>query len=76
MRGVTIACLNSSGNTHERRDIFTSSVIGVIRISRQSLTKKVGQGSREQDLVGLAVIILRTSSVDTFSNAENLGMTL
>ena len=38
------------------------------RISRQSLTRKVGHGSSRQDFVGEFLIILLISSLDTGSN--------
>ena len=42
-------------------------VIGVIRMSAQSLTSEVGNGSRSHDSVGDDFRILRMSSSDTGS---------
>ena len=50
--GVTWACLKKLGHVPCAREALIIEVMGVIRISRNSRTRKVGQGSREHDLVG------------------------
>ena len=50
--GVTWACLKKLGHVPCAREALITEVMGVIRISRNSRTRKVGQGSREHDLVG------------------------
>ena len=45
-------------------------VIGVIRMSAQSLTSEVGIGSRSHDLVGDDFRILKMSSSDTCSKED------
>ena len=45
-------------------------VIGVIRMSAQSLTSEVGIGSRSHDLVGDDFRILKMSSSDTGSKED------
>ena len=40
-------------------------------MSTHSLTRKVGQGSREHDFVGLALRILQTLSHETLLKDEN-----
>ena len=47
-------------------------VIGVIRMSAQSLTSEVGIGSRSHDLVGDDFRILRMSSSDTRSKEDRV----
>ena len=42
------------------RDALIIEVMGVMRISRYSRTRKVGQGSREHDLAGESIMILVT----------------
>ena len=42
-------------------------------ISRQSLTRKVGQGSRRQDFVGEFLITFAISSGETSSNLKSPG---
>ena len=50
--GDTMACLNARGKHPSLRDKLMICVIGLIKVSRQSIARKVGQGSREHDLHG------------------------
>ena len=52
MRGVTTADLNPSGTSPSSNDWFTSLVIEGNRMSMQSLTRNVGNGSNKHDLDG------------------------
>lgn len=56
--------LNSAGKIPS--EMFTTDVIGVRRTLMQIFTRKVGSGSRSQDLIGAAMIlsIQRISSSD------------
>ena len=61
------------GTSPSVREQLTSLVTEGWRISKHSLTRKVGHGSRRQDLVGDLVITFRTSSSETDLNRSNLG---
>ena len=67
------ASLNAAGKMPSERDKLMRLVIGVIKISINSMTRKVGQGSRQQDLGGEDLIILSTSSSPTGENTSNLA---
>ena len=51
-------------------EALTIEVMGVIRMSRKSRTKKVGQGSREHDILGEFMMILETWFSVTVENVE------
>ena len=70
--GVTTAFLKSAGTTPSDREQLTSLVIEGTRMSRHSLTKKVGHGSNRQDLVG-DFIAFWISSSETSLNESKLG---
>ena len=42
-------------------------------MSKKSMTRKVGQGSREHDLIGEFLMILDTSSSETEEKEERIG---
>ena len=71
--GVTTALLKPSGTAPSNKEQFTSFVIEGSSISRQSLTRKVGQGSRRQDFVGEFLITFTISSGETSSNLTSPG---
>ena len=71
--GVTWACLKKLGHVPCAREVLIIEVMGVIRISRNSRTRKVGQGSREHDLVGESSMILVTCSSVTAEKEANVG---
>ena len=48
------------GQLPSRSDALITDVIGVMRISKNSITRNVGQGSSEQDLLGEFLMILAT----------------
>ena len=58
--GVTWACLEKLGHFPCLREALIIEVMGVMRISRYSRTRKVGQGSSEHDLLGEFIMILVT----------------
>ena len=61
------------GTAPSVREQLTSLVTEGRRISKHSLTRKVGHGSRRQDLVGDLVITFLTSSSETDLKWSNLG---
>ena len=65
--------MKESGKIPSERDMLMISVIGVMRISRQSLTRVVGHGSRSQCLLGEEEMILCTYSSETGLNARNFA---
>ena len=67
---MTTAFLKPSGTAPSDKEQFTSFVRDGSSISRQSLTRKVGQGSRRQDFVGEFLI---TSSGEASSNLTSPG---
>ena len=69
-KGVITADLKLSGKTPSDKDILTNWVKGFIKMSKQSLTRKVGHGSNEHDFVGLLLIILRKSSQETIEKED------
>ena len=70
---MTTALLKPSGTAPSHKEQFTSFVIEESSISRQSLTKKVGQGSRRQDFVGEFLITFAISSGEASSNLTSPG---
>ena len=58
--GVTWACLKKLGHLPCSREALIIEVMGVIRMSRYLRTRKMGQGSREHDLVGESRMTLVT----------------
>ena len=68
--GVTTAFLKLAGTTPSNR---TSLVIEGTRMSRHSLTKKVGHGSNRQDFVGDFIIAFWISSSETVLKESKLG---
>ena len=48
------------GQLPSRSDALITDVIGVMRISKNSITRNVGQGSSEQDLLEEFLMILVT----------------
>ena len=71
--GVTTAFLKSTGTTLSDREQLTSLVIEGSRMSRHSLTKKVGHGSIRQDFVGDFLIAFWISSSETVLKESKLG---
>ena len=70
---MTTALLKPSGTAPSNKERFTSFVIEGSSISRQSLTRKVGQGSRRQDFVGEYLITFAISSGEASSNLTSPG---
>ena len=70
---MTTALLKPSGTAPSNKEQFTSFVIEGSSISRQSLTRKVGQGSRRQDFVGEFLITFAISSGEASSNLTSPG---
>ena len=71
--GVTTAFLKSAGTTPSDGEQLTSLVIDGTRMSRHSLTKKVGHGLNRQDLVGDFIIAFWISSLETSLKESKLG---
>ena len=65
---MTTALLKPSGTAPYDKEQFTSFVIEGSSISRQSLTRKVAQGSRRQNFVGEFLITFTISSGETSSS--------
>ena len=61
------------GSAPSPREKLTSLVMEDRRISKHSFTRKVGNGSSKQDLVGELVITFQISSSDTDLKRSNLG---
>ena len=57
---VTWASWKKLGHFPCSREALIIAVMGVMRISRYSRTRKVGQGSSEHDLLGEVIMILVT----------------
>ena len=53
-----MALLKKLGHLPCSREALIIEVVGVMRISKYSRTRKVDQGSREHDLLGESVMIL------------------
>ena len=70
---MTTALLKPSGTAPSNKEQFTSFMIEGSSISRQSLTRKVGQGSRRQDFVGEFLITFAISSGEASSNLTSPG---
>ena len=70
---MTSAFLKHSGNIPSERDRFMILVIGVARMSIQSLTRDVGQGSRSHDLFGEEEMSFFTSSSETGVKEDSCG---
>ena len=70
---MTTALLKPSGTAPSNKEEFTSFVIEGSSISRQSLTRKVGQGSKRQDFVGEFLITFTISSGEASSNLTSPG---
>ena len=58
--GVTWVCLMQLGHFICSREALIIEVMSVMRISRYSRIRKVGQGSSENDLLGEFIMILVT----------------
>ena len=67
---MTTALLKPSGTAPSNKEQFTSFVI---EGSRQSLTRKVGQGSKGQDFVGEFLITFAISLGEASSNLTSPG---
>jgi len=63
--GVTIMCFYESGSRPYRRDLLTVWVTNGRNTSMNTRNMKARTGSKEQDLIGDDITILRTSSVNT-----------
>ena len=59
-----MACSNSCGNRPSVEEKFRTLVIGVIRISMQSINRNAGQESSGPDLIGEDLIIFIAKSSD------------
>ena len=70
---VTWVCLKKFGHLPCSREVLIIEVMGMMRLSRLSRTRKVGQGSREHDLLGELIMILVTSSSVTVEKVERIG---
>ena len=68
--GVTWVCLKKLGHFPCSREAL---IMEVMRISRYSRTRKVGQGSSEHDLLGAFIVILVTWSLVTVEKVERTG---
>lgn len=73
MRGVTTAFLKLLGTKPSASEQLTSLVIEGNRMSANSLTIKVGQGSRVQDFEGEASITLLTCVSVTGENCSRMA---
>ena len=65
--------MKNLGQLPSRSDALITDVIGVMRISKNSITRNVDQGSSEQDLLGEFLMILATGSSVTEEKAEKTG---
>ena len=55
-------------------EVLIMSVIGGINTGRHSFSTEIGTGSREQDLGGLPLTILRTSSSEAGQNWSSVAL--
>ena len=65
--------MKPSGTAPSDKEQFISFVMEGSNISRQSLTRKVGQGSRRQDFVGEFLITFAILSGEASSNSTSPG---